>query len=216
MTYSKRDIITSISLMIFIITFIICLVLFCKWFYYYDASNLSLDKLTGLSMKTIKKNYDILIRYQSIFYQGKLSFPNFKMSTTGRIHFEQVKVVFEVIQGLMVISGISSFILVRKQHKEHKFMYLKLTAIITVVVPIVIGSLAAIDFDRAFTLFHQIVFQNNYWIFNSYSDPIINILPETFFMNSFIRIIILVIGSSLGLYLYYLRCLKNIKLEEKE
>ena len=46
----------------------------------------------------IKENYQILIHYQSIFYQGKLVFKDFIMSKGGRIHFEEVKRIFEIIQ----------------------------------------------------------------------------------------------------------------------
>ena len=44
-----------------------------------------------------KHNYNILIDYQSIFYRGNLLLPDFIMSETGRIHFVEVKRIFEVI-----------------------------------------------------------------------------------------------------------------------
>ena len=76
-----------------------------------------------MSVETIKKNYDVLIAYQSIFYRGTLNLPDFVMSTNGRIHFEEVKTIFEVIQVSMLISGIISIILLIKRFKEKEYRF---------------------------------------------------------------------------------------------
>ena len=34
----------------------------------------------------------------------------------------------------------------------------------------------AVDFNKCFILFHEIMFSNDYWIFNPQLDPVINIL----------------------------------------
>ena len=50
--------------------------------------------------------------------------------------------------------------------------------------PIILGALVATDFDRAFEIFHAILFPGkDNWIFNSRTDPIILVMPEEFFMN---------------------------------
>jgi len=95
MTYNKKDIILSIVLMIFIISFAIVFTVFFKQLYYFDINYLNIDKISGLPVETIKDNYDILINYQSIFYQGNLNLPDFAMSVAGRIHFQEVKTIFE-------------------------------------------------------------------------------------------------------------------------
>lgn len=105
MSYSKKDIFLSIMLMLFIITLAIVFTVFFKQLYYFDIDYLHIDTLSGMSEKVIKENYDILINYQSIFYQGALSLPDFTMSASGKIHFQEVKVIFEVIQITMIISG---------------------------------------------------------------------------------------------------------------
>ena len=157
MTYSKKDILTSLSLMIFIISFAIVLTIFFKPLYYSDIDRLKIDMTSGLSISTIKNNYDVLIHYQSIFYQGPLILPDFIMSNGGRIHFEEVKVIFEVIQVLMIFSGICSIILIYQQYQKNEFRFLKLTALITIIIPVIVASLAAIDFNQAFILFHKII-----------------------------------------------------------
>jgi len=49
---------------------------------------------------------------------------------------------------------------------------------------IAVGLLAALDFDRAFVIFHQIFFPGKEnWIFDYRTDPIILLLPQDFFRN---------------------------------
>ena len=47
------------------------------------------------------------------------------------------------------------------------------------------------NFDRFFVMFHGVFFNNDAWIFNPATDPIINVLPETFFLHCFILFFIL-------------------------
>lgn len=203
MSYSKKDILTSLSLMIFIISFAIVFTVFFKYLYYSDIYRLGIDISTGLSIDTIKENYQILIHYQSIFYRGSLQFKDFVMSEGGRIHFAEVKVIFEIIQIMLVFSSITSILLLIDNYKNREFRFLKLTAILTVIVPLVIGAIASIDFNQAFIMFHKIVFSNDYWIFDPTIDPIIKILPETFFMHALMMIIAIVILLSCVCLLLY-------------
>ena len=49
---------------------------------------------------------------------------------------------------------------------------------------LVIGSLAALDFDRAFVVFHALFFPGkDNWIFDPAADQIIWVMPEVFFRN---------------------------------
>ncbi len=203
MSYSKKDIFLAIMLMLFIISFAIVFTVFFKPLYYFDINYLNIDELSGIDIDTIKENYRILINYQSIFYQGNLNLPDFVMSTGGRIHFVEVKRIFEVIQVVMIISGLVSIPLLIKRLKDKQYLFLRLTGLITIIVPSVLGFLAALDFNRAFVLFHQIVFRNDYWIFDERIDPIISILPEAFFMHCFILIVVIVIILALGCLLYF-------------
>ena len=192
MSYKKNDIFLAILLMIFIISFAVVFTVFFKPLYYFDINYLNIDQISGLDAETIKENYRILINYQSIFYQGTLNLPDFVMSDSGRIHFEEVKRIFEAIQVMMVISGLISIPMTIKKIKEKEYRFLRLTGLITIIVPTVLGFLAALDFERAFVLFHQIVFRNDYWIFDYRTDPVITILPETFFMHCFMLIVVIV------------------------
>ena len=57
-------------------------------------------------------------------------------------------------------------------------------AIFAVVLPLVLGGLAALNFDRAFVIFHRIFFPGKTnWVFNFQTDGIIAALPQDFFMH---------------------------------
>ena len=64
---------------------------------------------------------------------------------------------------------------------------------------ILTGGLAALDFDRAFTVFHTNFFPGKcYWLFDHDLDHVSTILPEAFFRNCALLILaILVVGCVL-------------------
>lgn len=206
----KRDIVLALILTVFFISFAIVFTVFFKQLYYFDISYLNIEQYVSLDAETIKKNYDILIQYQSIFYQGELNLPDFVMSTTGRIHFEEVKRIFEAVQILCLFSGIISAVMIYHHVKQKEYGFLALTSIFSIGIPSLIGLIASVDFNKAFVIFHKIFFRNNYWIFDYNTDPVIRILPQDFFMHCFIMIILIVIVLSLISYLIYRKQRKEI------
>ena len=184
----KSDIFLALLLTVFIISLAVVITVFFKPLYYFDIDYLHISETTGLSVDVIRHNYDVLIQYQSLFYQGTLNLPDFVMSNSGRIHF---------------VSGLWSLIMVYRRLKQKEYRFLRLTSLFAIGIPTVIGFLAAIDFNKAFVIFHQIVFRNDYWIFNEATDPVITILPEAFFMHCFMMIVGIVMAISAGLYAYY-------------
>lgn len=199
----KQDIFLAFILTLFIITLAITFTVFFKQLYYFDIDYLNIAEISGLSKDIIKNNYDILIQYQSIFYRGTLNFKDFAMSTTGRIHFEEVKRIFDMIQLICLGSGLISLIMIYHNIKNKEYRYLRLTSIFSIVIPSILGFLASLDFNQAFIIFHKLFFRNDYWIFDSRSDPIITILPEDFFMHCFIMIVVLIILMSIVCYFIY-------------
>lgn len=206
----KKDIFLALLLTVFFISFAVCFTVFFKPLYYFDIDYLNIDKYVLIDIETIKKNYDILIEYQSLFYNGTLNLPDFVMSTQGRIHFEEVKRIFEFIQISCILTGVISIPLVYRNVKDKEYDFLKLTSIFSIGIPLVLGMIASADFNQAFVWFHQIVFRNDYWIFDYRTDPIIKILPESFFMHCFMLIVAIVIVLSILCYIIYRRKRKNI------
>lgn len=65
---------------------------------------------------------------------------------------------------------------------------------------VVIGLFASIGFWRFFTLFHEMFFQGNSWLFE-YSDTLIRLFPLQFWQDAFLWVGIISIGGALGLAL---------------
>src|SRR5699024_11703113 len=82
------------------------------------------------------------------------------------------------------------FLFYLKRHK--RFWRLVQPFKIGMLVPIVFGFFMLVGFDRFFILFHETFFNNDDWLFDPTTDPIINVLPEQFFMHSFILFFILI------------------------
>jgi len=87
--------------------------------------------------------------------------------------------------------------------KNNKIYFLKWGSITLFTLPIMLSIPLIINFDKSFTLFHNIVFNNDYWLFSKQTDPVINILPQPFFMHAALLILAMIFLSSGFLaYLY--------------
>ena len=164
--------------------------------YYLDISALNIPEQSGYSEEEIRENYDVLIDYNLSFGSERLEFPTLAMSEPGRIHFEEVRDIFNLFK-YMAIAGVivsRAGILFCIRRKEYKF--LKLTSILAVALPTVLGTLVALNWDWAFVAFHHLAFNNDYWIFDPATDPVITILPDTFFLHCALMILgCVVLGS---------------------
>lgn len=153
--------------------------------YRFAITKLNLDKLTGLSEESLMKNYNEMIKYLNNPFINELKFSDFTMSKTGEIHFMEVKDIFMNIYIIILISIIifMLFKLIKKLYNAInvvKVLNYASNMIISIFGFIIIIML--IDFKKAFIVFHKIFFDNNYWLFDPYTDPIINALPEELFL----------------------------------
>ncbi|HHX63109.1 MAG TPA: TIGR01906 family membrane protein [Epulopiscium sp.] len=191
-----------------IICFAVLLSLSFKGLYYWDISHLSIAEESDRSEQQIKENYDVLIEYLTDENVDKLELPSFKMSEAGEIHFVDVKAIFMFLKKAMYVLGVYSMIGIIFNIMKKQYSFLKHTAVGTIAVPLGILLAVMINFDKAFVFFHHIAFTNDYWIFDPDLDPIITILPQEFFLHSFLLIISLVLIMALILIMIH-------KMEEK-
>ena len=133
-------------------------------------------------MDEIKANYDVLIDYNMFWGPDKLRFATFPMSEHAEIHFMEVKRIFVIMQ----FASIGSLLLLIPgmiYAKKHQITaWPKATAILTVAVIAVVGFGLLFFWDETFVLFHKIMFNNDYWIFDWRTDPVILILPDEVFL----------------------------------
>jgi len=198
----------GILFLIFFISLGLAAAIYFRPFYYMGMERISAE--TGASVEMIKENYDALIDWCSPFYKGVLDFPTLPESASGVSHFEEVKVIFNLFFVLLFVTPVFLAGLIYLQHKRGNYDWMLSSPIIVCVVPLLIGAACAIDFNRIFVLFHEIVFNNDDWLFSPYQDPIILFLPERFFLQCALIIVgTVLLGSAVLLLLYFVH--KNKK-----
>ena len=189
---------------LFITSFSVVFTLCFRPLYYFDIQYQQLTFTTGLTEEVIRKNYDVLIDYNLLTKNvDTLQFPNFPMSEHGRIHFAEVKEIFIAVQILMIVTALLALIFTIWKFIKRDYRYLKYTSIATLVIPMVLGVLAALNWDTFFVTFHHLFFKNNYWLFNPAEDPIINILPDAYFLHCLILILLLMLLGAFFSFLIY-------------
>ncbi len=173
--------------------------------YYLDIKLLHIEASSGLSKAVIRENYDALIDYCSPFFRGDLRFPSLAASEQGLYHFAEVKNIFDGFYILGAITLVLGIIIMIQKKKNRDYSYLLVSSITAIVLPAIVALGLSIDFDRSFVLFHKIFFNNDYWLFDPTTDPVITILPDTFFMHCAIMIIIIVVILSAVFLTVYLQ-----------
>ena len=212
MKIKALSILLSLILTLTLISLTVVLTLACKPLYYLDIHALHIPETTGYTISEIKANYDAVIDYSLSFGKASLEFPTFPMSEGGRIHFEEVKNIFNLFKYIAIFGTLTGAAGILRQRRKQSSGYLKLTAILTVALPAVIGATVALNWDWTFAAFHELAFNNDYWLFDPATDPVINILPDAYFLHCAVMILVLVILGSLICGLIYRRVQrKNVK-----
>lgn len=179
-------------------------------FYYAHIGPMRLVEKSGLSEAEIKRAYDEVPDYcigkSDEFSAGALTF-----STAGAAHFADCRGLFILDFWVFALSIllIAALAVHRRKRGLHRFLG-RGSAFWGAVgmggTLCAAGALAALDFDRAFTVFHSIFFPGkDNWIFDPAADPIIRLMPEEFFRNCAILIFALLTAASMVIIIADLR-----------
>lgn len=156
----------------------------------------NLDSKINLSTKYITSDYKNIVNYLRFPWVNSLKLNYFSISNTASLHFIEVKNIFSII---FIICFLTIFISIILYYFYSRAFFINLIKsfnyyfyfIISFIVLLCI--LIFFNFSSSFTIFHNILFNNDYWLFNPIKDSIILILPENFFMIC----AFLIIGSTL-------------------
>ncbi len=200
------SVITVIAISILTVTASIGLPIYIRPFYYMQIDELELPEKTGFTKEEIIDAYDELLDYLTL--PGKeFGTGVFKYSEEGKSHFVDCKGLFDLNAIALFISlGVLITVVVLWKKKKIELSSLGgfglpfASGVATLSLFAVIGVLAALDFDRAFVIFHSIFFPGkDNWIFHPSKDQIINAMPQDFFMRCAILIGVSIILVSLAL-----------------
>ena len=200
------NVLFSICISIVIIVGVINFTVGFKQLYYFDIDYLNISELSGLSKDDIKLNYDYLIDYNLNKNVSEFKLPTLKSSPQGKIHFEEVRNIFQNINKLAKLLLGVSLVGIILSVKNKNIKILKTTSITLIIMPLLLTVPILLNFEKSFIIFHKLLFRNDYWIFNPDLDPVINILPEEFFFHSGMMILILILLVSIVLFVMYKLC----------
>ena len=188
-----------------ILTVSIGLPIYIRPFYYLHIEALNLPEISGFAADQIVEAYDQVLDYLTLpgreFGTGVMA-----CSQNAADHFVDCRVLFDLNAGILVASLAVILVLLILRRFGRVNLHIGSRsgafwgALMAVGLPLVIGALAALDFSRAFVIFHSIFFPGkDNWIFDWYKDQIIRVLPQQFFMNCAILIGTGVLVLSLGI-----------------
>ena len=176
----------------------------CRPFYYAHIGPMKLEERTGLTGDEIKTAFNEMLDYclgAEEFSTGVL-----KWSESGKSHFTDVRALFlldlRVLAVSLLLLAALALIAWRTRIRPARLLGrgfgfwagAGLGAVF-----LLVGALAALDFDRAFVVFHALFFPGkDNWLFDPAADQIINILPQAYFRNCALLIFaLLVLGCAL-------------------
>ncbi|HCM90072.1 MULTISPECIES: TIGR01906 family membrane protein [Vagococcus] len=208
--------VSFVSLVLFLLTLAIALTINARWLYVMDINRLEILDYIDLSKHQLLVNYDQLMHYLNLFWVNPLKMSDFPVSETGAFHFYEVKRLFQINYGVLIITIVPSVIYLKNLLKRGMFWQLikPFTYILTGLIMLVFFM--AVGFDTFFVKFHEVFFNNDAWVFNPMTDPVILALPQDYFMHCFILFFILFIMFILIVIFIGKKQLKKIINTKKE
>ena len=198
-TSKLLSVVLSVLIALVVLTGSVAVPLLCRSFYYAHIGPMGLEEY-GLPRAEIETAYnqmmDFCLGRREDFSAGVLAF-----SQSGADHFADVRGLFlldlrvfaaaaVLLTAALVFCGVKKVRPCRFRNRGPGFW----AAAGLGVSFLAVGGLAALDFDRAFVIFHSLFFPGkDNWIFDWRTDPIILFLPQDFFRNCAVLILALLL-----------------------
>lgn len=192
MKRSVKEWFAIVILALFVLSLAIVLVLNLTPLYSWTAKSMDLAASVGLSHEELMENYHVLIRYLNFPWINQLNFPDFPSSPSGLFHFHEVKILFHINYAFFFFSLIISLLFGRYLRKNGRQAILIEPFRWIMLLPVVLLIFLALNFNQLFIIFHELLFNNDAWLFNPATDPIILVLPEKFFLVCFAFVFIFI------------------------
>ncbi|EQC81518.1 integral membrane protein [Enterococcus sp. HSIEG1] len=98
---------------LFLISLAITVTINFRWLYHFDIQQLNILDYTDISKEELIKNYGLLLDFLNNPLNTTLALPDFPMSAAGAGHFYDVKKLFLLNYGVLLVTLIPSFMLLR-------------------------------------------------------------------------------------------------------
>lgn len=197
----RGHITTGLCALLFLIGLGLALAVLARPLYILEIARLDLQQASGLSEAEILQNYDGLIRWSAPWNRSDFSLATLPSSEGAVVHFHKVRHLFRLVWLGGAAGGAVMIPLFSRALRQKEGQRFRVAGKTVLAVPLLIGATALIDFSRAFTLFHEIAFPDDYWWFDYRMDPVILLLPESVFLHRFLLILATVAVGGATLWL---------------
>lgn len=192
------DIFLFVSLLFSSVQVVVYSDVYFKWHY----ENHNIEEETGMSVEGLMEVTDKMMDYLI----DKRDSLDMQETIDGQIeevfgdrekaHMDDVKVLFlqgkqfRDLSALTLLIAIMYFVTARKKWLRDWLAQLKLFFITSFVIVGIVGGLFASDFNKYFTIFHEVFFDNDLWLLDPRTDILINMVPEIFFFQTSMLILV--------------------------
>ncbi|KRN06453.1 intergral membrane protein [Liquorilactobacillus sucicola DSM 21376 = JCM 15457] len=185
---TKERVLTAfewLCLFLFLISLSIILTISFTPLYKFFVIHDDLGKNVGLTNSQLISEYYRLLEFLNFPWVNKLNL-SLEMSYKGLSHFYDVKRLFLVNHFVFLVTLPVSILFLAKIKRRKQFWRLILPFKLAMAAVAFAAVMMVLQFNTFFVDFHRILFRNNDWLFDPALDPIINALPDTFFMACFV------------------------------
>ena len=182
----------KILVVLLVISISLCLLMlsiensaYSKSYFMKAFSEYNIVDATGKSTEELGVIADSLIDYLKGNGGDELLTPHFNEKEI--LHMRDVQDLFDYARILKIISGIIALIIMIYFSIKNEIKLIGKTLFRGLfanhIVLITLGVLIATDFNKYFTIFHEIFFSNDLWLLDPNTDLMIQMLPEPFFIG---------------------------------
>lgn len=200
----------KVILCLTIIAWCIAIVINFQPLYYLFVKQENLGQLVGLTNNQLQQDYQHLLNYLNFPWVHSLGI-SLPSSANALTHFADVKRLFLLDYVVLICGTPCSYWYLKKLRQQGMLWQLITVGQVMMTAGIFLSVMLALAFDRFFILFHEVLFRNNDWIFDPATDPIIDALPDEFFLACFALFFVLFLLSMMALIICGKRSLKTSK-----
>ncbi|WP_429971903.1 TIGR01906 family membrane protein [Fructilactobacillus sp. Tb1] len=184
--YNKRDYVLLTMIVLFTITLSTFFVINANFIYWLVIKYLNLNIKYHVSTQLLMHNLHVMVTFIQNPLVNAMHLWHYKLSNGAYEHFTDVRKLVMLDYLILALSGF--YLLICAYHKTMQTHLWKLTDYLKRVM-LVIGLLmfiCLIDFYDVFIYLHRMIFPNHNWVFSPKKDPIIEVLPDQYFLSCFV------------------------------
>lgn len=178
-------------------------------FYAYQFERNEISAVTGIEKEDLK----VVINHLAQYLTGWRKDLNHDVSIHGVVepiygereiaHMVDVRHIFDAIRVVVAIYALALTAYLLGFKKEKKLLKAlqslsRYGALGTVAVVAILGVLVSLDFSTYFIAFHELFFNNDLWLLDPATDVLIQMLPEVFFRDIAIAVLMASLALQVG------------------